>query len=175
LLEPLPRGLPPPFDVCMPWAPFCEGNDQEPRSGPLISSVASTLRLARPHGQPSDTAPRCLEPVSTTDVSRHEHPWQTPSLETPAERRGKPANVRLRDRLSERERLWRRWSSDDAGPPCGHPASNSLALDGATPASGRSAAPSCLRARWGESTAALSAGGGFAESSPLAPLVDGWT
>jgi hypothetical protein len=30
----------------------------------------------------SDTAPRCLESASTTDVSRHEHPRQTSPLET---------------------------------------------------------------------------------------------
>jgi len=175
LSEPLPRGLPPPFDVCMPWAPFCEGEDQEPRSGPLISSRRfdpAPRSASRPTLGHSAKMPRTRF-YNRRFTSRA--PMQTPSLETPAERRGKPADVRLRDRLSERGRLWRRWSSDDAGPPCGHPASNSFALDGATPASGRSAAPSCLRARWGESTAALSAGGGFAESSPLTPLVDGWT
>jgi hypothetical protein len=40
-------------------------------------------------------------------------------------------------------------SSGDAGPPCGHPASNSFALDGAMPASGRSAATLVRLARGG--------------------------
>jgi hypothetical protein len=45
--------------------------------------------------------------------------------------------------------LGARDSSGDAGPPCGHPASNSFALDGATPASGRSAATLVRLARGG--------------------------
>jgi hypothetical protein len=53
-----------------------------------------------------------------------------------AERRGKPADVRLRDRLLERGARSDAVSSGDAGPPCGHPASSGFALDGAMPASG---------------------------------------
>jgi hypothetical protein len=113
-------------------------------------------------------APRCLESVSTTDVSRHEHPCRNiTSEDCPPSAVGKPADVRHRDRLLERGRSWRRGSSDDAGPPCGHPAFNGSALDGAMPASGRPAATiALLRREAGRSTAALSACGGFAESKP---------
>jgi hypothetical protein len=58
----------------------------------------------------------------------------------------------------------------DAGPPCGHPASNGCALDGASPASGRSATTLGLTREVGESAGALSATGRFAESHPLTLL-----
>jgi hypothetical protein len=51
-----------------------------------------------------------------------------------------------------------RFAEEDAGPPCGHPASDSRALDGALPASGPSTATLvALSRRVGESAAALSA------------------
>jgi len=80
LADSSPRGLRRPFDLCLPGAPFCGG--QRPpapfRATGLLNR--STLRLVRPHGQPSDTAPRCFESVSTTDVSRHEHPCRNITL-----------------------------------------------------------------------------------------------
>jgi hypothetical protein len=77
-----------------------------------------------------------------------------------------------------------RFAEEDAGPPCGHPASDSRALDGALPASGPSTATLvALSRRVGESAAALSAWqrlcrrrpsdtsllGGFARGSPEQP------
>lgn len=62
--------------------------------------------------------------------SRHEHPRKHPIWRLPAERRGKPADVRHRDRSSAIGFRLLPWCG--AGPPCGHPTSNSLALDGAT-------------------------------------------
>jgi hypothetical protein len=50
---------------------------------------------------------------------------------------GKPASVRLLGSSPGPSGL-PLLPEDDAGPPCGHPASNGLALDGALPASGRS-------------------------------------
>jgi hypothetical protein len=51
-----------------------------------------------PCGLPWGASPRCFESASTTDVSRHEHPQLNHLLwRLPAERRGKPAGVRLRD------------------------------------------------------------------------------
>jgi len=80
LADPSPRGLRRPFDLCLPGAPFCGG--QRPPAPFRATGLLhrSTLRLVRPHGQPSDTAPRCLESVSTTDVSRHEHPCRNITL-----------------------------------------------------------------------------------------------
>jgi hypothetical protein len=57
-----------------PGHPSAPANDHLPRSGRLASSVARLCALARPHGQPSVAASRCLESASTTNVSRHEHP-----------------------------------------------------------------------------------------------------
>jgi hypothetical protein len=61
-------------------------------------AIASTLRLVGPRGLSSDTAPRCFEPVSTTDVSRHEHPCRNITFgDCPPSHRGKPAGARPRD------------------------------------------------------------------------------
>jgi hypothetical protein len=120
----------------------------------------------------SNAAPRCLEPASTTDVSRHEHPRMKHHLwRLSTERRGKPASVRLRDRPRGRG-VSAVSSEDGTGPPCGHPASSSSALDGTSLASGRpTLRPSRSRARAGtKSAAAFSAAGDSAESNPLTPL-----
>jgi hypothetical protein len=101
-------------------------------------------------------------------MSKH-HLWRLP-----AERRGKPTDVRHRDRLLERGRSWRRGSSDDAGPPCGHPASSGSALDGAMPASGRPAATlGLLGARWGEAPQLCRLAAASPDRNPLTPLVGG--
>lgn len=62
----------------------------------MTFSVAATLHLVGPRGLSSVTAPRCLESVSTTDVSRHEHSPETPLPETarqaPWETRQRPTS-----------------------------------------------------------------------------------
>ena len=64
-----------------PRAPFCEGNDQEPRPGRWPSpSLGCPPRSAL--RRRLDRSPRCLESASTTDVSRHEHPPETALPET---------------------------------------------------------------------------------------------
>jgi len=79
---------------------------------------------------PLDAAPRCLESASTTDVSRHEHPCEAPSLETTCHPPwGNPAGSRLLD--PSRPRCFHRSFEPDAGPPLGHPASSGRAIDGA--------------------------------------------
>jgi len=155
-------------------APFCEANDQGPRPGRWPSpSLGSASRSAS--RRPSTASPRCLEFASTTDVSRHEHPSETPPLETT--RRppwGNPAGLRLRDPL--RPRRFRRSAEKDAGPPRGHPASSSRVLDGTPPASGRPAL-TCASARcaFAPVNQRLSElcrlPGSLAEASPLTPLI----
>jgi len=106
----------------------------------LDSAARKALRRS------SRAAPRCLESVSTTDVSRHEHPRQTSPLETARrDRRGKPADVSTSRPTAGESSVSAVSSEDGAGPPCGHPASNSSVLDGTSPASGRPTAR--LRAR----------------------------
>jgi hypothetical protein len=82
---PITRGSHPACAVCAPTfvlgAPFCEANDQGPRPGRWPSpSLGSASRSAS--RLPSTALPRCLEFASTTDVSRHEHPSETPPPET---------------------------------------------------------------------------------------------
>ena len=120
------------------------------------------------------TAPRCLESVSTTDVSRHEHPPETPLPET-----ARQAPWETRQRPTSRPSLcsgrFRRSVEDGAGPPCGHPASGDSMLDGMVPASGRAACPpfSAPKRRVAiGAPRAFSAAGDSAGSNPLTPLVD---
>jgi len=120
------------------------------------------------------TAPRCLESVSTTDVSRHEHPPETPLPET-----ARQAPWETRQRPTSRPYLcagrFRRSVEDGAGPPCGHPASGNSMLDGMAPASGRAACPPFSarehRVAIGAPRAS-SAAGDSAGSDPLTPLAD---
>ena len=79
---------------------------------------------------------------------------------------GKPAGVHLSDPPGGRFRH----AEEDAGPPCGHPASDSRALDGALPASGPTTATHRASAGEGKSAAALSAGQRLRRSNPLTPL-----
>lgn len=112
-------------------------------SGPVRTSDllrrcdSASRRALRPF---LDAAPGCLESVSTTDVSRHEHSPETPLPETahraPWETRQRPTS---RPTLSSGR--FRRSDEDGAGPPCGHPASSDPMLDGMAPASGRAACP----------------------------------
>jgi len=79
------RGLASAFRPLRAVAPFREENDERPRPGPSPScrwamSPRGALRLSL------DASPRCFESVSTTDVSRHEHPQQKhPLRRLPAE------------------------------------------------------------------------------------------
>jgi len=84
-----------------------------------------------------------------------------------AQRRGKTRR-RSTSRTS-RARCFHLASRDGAGPPCGHPASGGLVLDGTLPASGRSAT-TLVRCTGGRASAALSARGGSAEIDPLTPF-----
>jgi len=95
------------------------------RTGGLLVRSPSRPRIALQRS--SVAMARCLEFASTTDVhvtsTRRKHPfWRLP-----VERRGKPADVPLRDR----SRLpGFRLALNGAGPPCGHPTSNGHTLDG---------------------------------------------
>jgi hypothetical protein len=175
---PITRGSHPACAVCAPTfvlgAPFCEANDQGPRPGRWPSpSLGSASRSAS--RLPSTALPRCLEFASTTDVSRHEHPSETPPPETT--RRppwGNPAGLRLRD--PPRPRRFRRSCEKDAGPPRGHPASSSHVLDGTPPASGRPAF-TCASARCAFApvnkrlSVLFRLTGSLAGASPLTPLM----
>jgi hypothetical protein len=144
---PSPRGPLRPFDRHVPGAPFREGDDQGSRpdrwSRPSLDSAARmALRLS------SRAAPRCLEPTSTTDVSRHEHPRQTSPSETV--RRAPWVNPPTFDFEAIPDiAAFPPSFGDGAGPPCGHPASNGHVLDGTPPASG-----------WSTATFALARSGG---------------
>jgi len=156
---------------CTPGAPFCEDNDQQPRPGrqPCPSlDVPSSYRLAAFLGR-SAKMPRIplLQPTFRVTSTRDEN---TTSGDSPPDAVGKPAVARLRDRP---------WSSgvaavrslDHAGPPCGHPASNSLVLDGTTLASGRSTATLAPERRWDSKRRSFVGWRCSVESNPLTPLV----
>lgn len=103
-------------------------NDPRPRPGRRPStSLDDAPRWAS--RLTSDTASRCLDSASTTDVHvtstrcRH-HLWRLPPSAV-----GKPAGVQLRDRASSGEVSPPR-PLLDAGPPRGHPASSGCVLDG---------------------------------------------
>jgi hypothetical protein len=73
--EPINEGPAPTLRLLPALAPFLRRRRSKgPRSGTPISSIAGLCHLVEPCGPSSVTAPRCLESVSTTDVSRHEHP-----------------------------------------------------------------------------------------------------
>jgi len=149
----------------MPETPFCGANDGRPRPGrqPSTSLGAAARFTSRIHLR---ALPRCLEFVSTTDV-RVTSTRSSTIFGDPIARRGKTRRHRLGD-------LWNQAFPpkvlEDAGPPCGHPASNGGALDGAPPALACSAAMLALsRKLGGETAAALSAGGRFHRGKPLTP------
>jgi hypothetical protein len=91
----------------------------------------------RPCGFPRGWRQSASRSVSTTDVSRHEHPSKPNLRRLSAERRGKTRR-RSPSRSTSDPRF--RIAEEDAGPPRGHPTSDSRALDGAPPASGLSTA-----------------------------------
>jgi hypothetical protein len=104
--DPSPRGLRRPFGLCLPGAPFREDNDHLPRSGRLAFSVARLCAsfglAASPRTQRQDASNPFLQPTFRATSTHDEHHLWRP----PAERRGKPADVRHRDRL---------WSADALG------------------------------------------------------------
>jgi len=141
---PSPRDLRRPFGHCLPVAPFCEVKNQgsHPDRWPPPSLDSAPRGASRPFLGHSAKMPRIRfynrRFASRAPATKHH------LRRLPAERRGKPADVRLRDRPRRRD-VSAVSSEDCAGPPCGHPASNSRVLDGTPPASGRPTAH--LRAR----------------------------
>jgi len=129
----------------------------------------STLRLVGPCGLSLDTASRCLETASTTDVhvtsTRSKHHLRRP----PADRRGKPAGARLRDR-----------SRGEASPPGGpRTAPDHLAVI-RPPTASRSTARRRLRVDrlprsrmrgWGEKRRRFIGCRRSVDSNPVTPLV----
>jgi len=101
--------------------------------------------------------------------SRHEHSQQTPPSETarrpPWETRRRSTSGPFSGRGVSAKR-----SENGAGPPCGHPASNGFALDGATPASGRSTA-TLAHARVGGERRRFIGCRRSVDSNPVTPLV----
>jgi hypothetical protein len=90
------------------------------------------LRLASGGGTRMPRTP-LLQPTSRATCTRRDFTFG----DRPPSAVGKPAGVRLSDRpWTGNCRVW-----SDAGPPCGHPASDSHALDGAPLASGRPSWP----------------------------------
>lgn len=124
----------------------------------------------RPCGFPRDRCQDASNSVSTTDVSRHEHPSKHNLRRLAAERRGKTR--RRSPSRSSSDGRFRLFAEEDAGPPCGHPASDSRALDGALPASGRIDCHHHAGARGGEERCGL-VGRAAAPSvrDPLTPLL----
>lgn len=117
-----------PFGLRLSVAPLPRREPSPIPSGAvgLLDRSPSRPRIASRRSSAVPT--RCLESVSTTDVhvtsTRRKHPFRR----LPAERRGKPADVRLRDRSSFLRLSPRR--SSGAGPPRGHPTSDGHTLDG---------------------------------------------
>ena len=97
-------------------------NDRLPRSGRLAFSHArlraSFGLAASPRSRRQDASNSLLQPTFRATSTHDKHHLRR----LPIEHCGKPASVRSRDRLLDRARSWRsRFSSGDAGPPCGHP------------------------------------------------------
>jgi hypothetical protein len=109
-------------------------------SGLLLRSTPNPRWASRLASNPSS---RCLELRFYNRRCTSRAPAETSSLETVRRRTvGKPASsstCRIAPGLCGRAAR----AENDAGPPCGHPASSSRALDGALPASGRSTITRC--------------------------------
>jgi hypothetical protein len=129
-------------------APFREENDDRPRSGPFAFLSLGDALLVEPRGLPwthhRDASNPLLQPTFRVTSTRNKNILFG---DFPPSAVGYPAGVRLRDP----PRTWRRRPFvEDAGPPRGHPASDSPVLDGTLPASGREAAAPRFRAARGE-------------------------
>jgi len=124
--------------------------------------------LVRPRGFPRGRHQSASKSVSTTDVSRHEHPSRHFLRRLSAERCG-VTRQRSTSRSSPGPRF--RFAGEDTGPPRGHPVSDSRALDGALPASGPSTATLVrFRAGRGRALRPCQPGSGSVDGNPLTPL-----
>jgi hypothetical protein len=122
----------------------------------------------RPCGFPRGRHQDASKSASTTDVSRHEHPSKHHLRRLSAERRGKTR--RRSPSRSSSVAAFPRFAEEDAGPPCGHPASDSRALDGALPASGPSTATLvALSRRVGRALLPCRRGSDSVDGDPLTP------
>jgi hypothetical protein len=138
-------------------------------SGSAASSVARhRVTLVRPCGFPRDRCQDASNSVSTTDVSRHEHPSKHHLRRPSAERRGK-----TRQRSTSRSPRVLAFARPRKTPD--HLAvirtSDSRALDGAPPASGRSTASHRVWRGEGRALRPCQPNSRSVESSPLTPLV----
>jgi len=102
--------------------------DNLPRSRSVPFSFAGHLASLPPCGVPRTLCQSCLELASTTDVHVTSTRENIPFGDCPPSAVGKPEDVRHRDR-SRPPAFASAFCG--AGPPCGHPTSNSSALDGA--------------------------------------------
>jgi len=153
---PSPRGPRRPLDRHAPGAPFREDNDQGSRPdqwpSPSLRLCTSWGLAAFPRMQRQDASKSLLQPTFTSRALA----WSAISGDYPPSAVGNPPAFRIETVFA---RAFPPLVEDGAGPPCGHPASSSPALDGAAPASGRSASTRALAGWGGKSTAAFSAGG----------------
>jgi hypothetical protein len=145
---PITRGSHPACAVCAPTfvlgAPFCEANDQGPRSGPMAFTVARLCVSFRLAASLDGIAKMPRIRFYNRRFTSRAPVRNTTSGDHPPSAVGNPAGLRLRD--PPRPRRFRRSFEEDAGPPRGHPASSSHVLDGTPPASGRPAF-TCASAR----------------------------
>jgi hypothetical protein len=89
------------------------------------AALRHSTPLASRHS--SSALPRCFKLISTTDVSRHEHPQQNTIFgDCPPSARGNPLAFAFEILLAHATLPLR--IEEDAGPPCGHPASNGSCL-----------------------------------------------
>jgi hypothetical protein len=136
------RGLTPPFGLREPLHPFAKRMTAGPVPGLLPScrlAMCSSWGLAAFLGHIAEV----LRIRFYNRRFAHEHPPRKhPLRRLPAERRGKTRR-RSASRSSASGASPPSFAGD-AGPPCGHPASNGSVLDGTSPASGREAAAPAL-------------------------------
>jgi hypothetical protein len=106
-VDPSPRGPRRPFGLCLPWHPSARLKTNCPVPGnwplPSLRLCASWGLAAFPWTQRQDASNPFLQPTFHATSTHDKHHLWRPF----AERRGKPANVRLRDRPSERDRTRR--------------------------------------------------------------------
>jgi hypothetical protein len=147
--------------------------DHPPRSRSVSFSFAGHLASLPPCGVPRTLCQSCLELVSTTDVHVTSTRENIPFGDCPPSALGNPKAFDIETALGHRLSPI---ASCGAGPPYGHPTSNSSALDGATTGFGpfdsllptvRPDVPRLSRGRG--SAPALSAEGASVESNPLTP------
>jgi hypothetical protein len=109
----------------------------------------STLQLVRPCGVPrvqrQDASNPLLQPTFRVTSTRDKHHlWRLPAESAV----GNPPTSSTSRPTAGESSVSAVSSEDGAGPPCGHPASNSSVLDGTSPASGRPTAHLHAFALW---------------------------